>query len=615
VTFTVHNGRLRRDGQPFVATGVDYHPSTAGCRIWTEWDPDALRSDFTAIAGAGLNTVRFYVFWRDFEPEPGRYEAKMLARLRETVTIARDAGLACVVSLLTIWMNGQRLDLPWRRGRDLWRDGEMLARQSGFVRAAAEALCGLDNVLAFDLGDEIGNVDPAASAALSRPEVEAWHAWLAAAVREGMPGALVTQANDASGVLGPSPFGADNTAALDLVAVHAFPTWAPGSIESTLSYKATSLAGFLTRFAAAYGTPFVDELGSYGVDEATAAAYLRAAAASALANGAAGVAVWCWQDITSVEQPYAERPGERHVGLRRADGTAKPALAELRRLAAVAAELAGERRRARIAVYVPERERTTGSSYLDGDVGTVATFYAYLLLKRAHLDADVVAGDLDGYDLVFCPSVTKVTVTDLGRFRAHLDAGGVLYYSMGDHLHGFPGADLAGVELVDYSLLADGKSAIDWESDRWPLAWGTGPARPATVAARTSVPLAYFTDGTPALVEHRVGAGRMIFCAAPFERHLDRPGRLAVHPWELFYRHIADRAGVAPAVDCADPDVEIVPDRAPHPTRAVVVNHGTGRVRLELTWRDATGGRAATTPVALGGKDWLIVDREAHPDR
>ena len=590
--------------------GVTYHPSWAGCQIWSDssdWDAGALERDFVAIAEAGLNTVRLFVFWRDFEPAPGEYHGKAFARLHEAVSLAGQAGLGCVVSLLTIWMNGQRLDLPWRDGRSLWRDEEMLRRQEEFADAVSAWLSDVDNVVAFDLGDEIGNVDPVEAASLSRDEVAAWHGRLAAAVHRHKPDVPVIQANDVSGVLGPSPFGPDNARSLDLIATHGFPTWAPGSIESTLSYKGTNLTSFLVKYAAAFGIPFVDELGSYGVNEATSAGYLRASAASALANGASGVLVWCWQDIAATGEPYLQRPTERFVGLNRLDGSAKPALGELSRIAEFAADLAGidpMDRRPPVALYLPERSRAAGGSYLDSGVGTLATFYAYLMLKRAHLDFDIVAGDaphaLDGYRLVVCPSVTAVTLGDLDRLRACLDRGATVYYSMGDHLHGFPGSDLAGAELVDYALVPDGKTSMALAGEEWRLDWRTGGADPTTLAATTGDPIAVYPDGSPAMLVNRVGEGTVVFCAAPFERQLDQPGRLAGSGAEELYRRVAGLAGVLPQVDCADPEVEIVPAGR----RVVVVNHGTAASTVDLVWR-ASGARVAVT---LAGKDWAVVD-------
>ncbi|MFE0426956.1 cellulase family glycosylhydrolase, partial [Streptomyces sp. NPDC058953] len=384
--FTAHTGRLHADGRPLTVVGVNYHPSKAGCLIWRDWDADAVREDFAAMAEAGFTTVRLFVFWRDFEPAAGQPEPKAFARLSEAVAIAAEHGLTCILSVFTIFMNGRLLDLAWREGRSLWRDPEMRDHEEAFARRVARAVRDHGNVLAFDLGDEISAVAPAEADGLSRDEVASWYARLAGALREEAPGTLVLQANNALSVFGPSPFAPDNAAALDVIAIHGFPSWAAGSIESTLSYKATNLNAFLARYAAAYGVPLVDEVGSYGVDEATAAAYLGASAASALANGASGVLAWCWQDIASTEEPYASRPAERIAGLRRLDGSVKPAFERFARLARSAAALAPGPAAPRIAVYLPEHIRARPASYLDHGVGTVAAFYAHLLLKRAHLD-------------------------------------------------------------------------------------------------------------------------------------------------------------------------------------------------------------------------------------
>ena len=357
--FTVHDGALLRDGVPFRAVGVTYHPREAGCRIWVDWTPAAIAEDLGSIAGHGLNTVRVFMFWRDVEPCEGRLEAEVLGRLRAFAEMADSHGLACVVSVCTIWMNGQLLDLGWRRGRSLWRDEAMLGHAEDYLRAVADALDGMDNLLALDLGDEIGHVDPAEAARLSREDVARWQGRLATVVRSQLPSVLITQANDVSGVLGTAAFGPDNGSGLDLLSVHGWPLWSPGTIESTSAYKATQLPGFLIRYARAYGPALLDELGSYGVGEEVAAGYLRAATASSLGAGTVGVLAWCWQDISSRAEPYSDRPGERRAGLVRLDGTAKPALRALTGCATLASRLAGFRQdRPPTGLYLPEHART-----------------------------------------------------------------------------------------------------------------------------------------------------------------------------------------------------------------------------------------------------------------
>jgi hypothetical protein len=608
MTFTTAGGRLHRDGAPFVALGVNHHPSAAGCRWWSDWDETAVRADFRRMADAGLNTVRLFLFWRDFMPTEQEVDPEVLARLETTLAAAEEAGLACILSVLTIWMNGQLLDLPWRAGRSVWRDPDLLAAEERYVLSVAGVVRGHGNVLALDLGDELWNIDPADARSLDNAQVRAWYERLAVAARERAPGTLVMQANDATAVFGGSPYGCDNQEPLDLVAVHGFPPWAPGGIESTLSYKGTQLPAFLARVAAAYGPSLIDELGAYGVGPRTTAGFVSAATASALANGANGVLVWCWQDLASTAEPYRERPAERFAGLHTVDGTPKPAMAAYRRIVEHAAELTVERAPAEAALYLPRRLRARGASYLDGDGSAVAAFHAYLLLKRAHLNADVVAGGgvRPAHRLVLCPAPTRLVQDDLDDLRSLAESGATVYLSLGDHLHALPGPDLTGAEITDYRLGDDGKSELRWDDEVWPLRWDPAVMKPTTMAVTSGRVLAAYPDGSPALVEQRIGRGRVLFTNAPVECQFGEPGRLTATGWHTFYRRLAGAAGIRPAVACPEPDLEVVPRVG---GGAVVVNHSGSTVKTRLL--------VGTSPheVSLDAQGWTVLGGETEAAR
>ncbi|MFC5833554.1 hypothetical protein [Nonomuraea insulae] len=593
------DGRIRRGERDFVALGVNYHPPTAGCDVWSDWRPGELREDFGRIAAAGLNTVRLFLFWRDAQPAPGQVSSTVLDRLDQAVASAEAAGLACVISMFTIWMNGQVLDLPWRQGRDIWRDPAMLAEEELLAGSVAKTLRGRANLLAYDLGDELWHIDPRASGSLSRQEVVAWQGRLAAVIREQAPGALILQANDAAGTFSQVPFGGDNSAGLDLIGTHGFPSWAPASIESTRCYKATNLVPFLVQAAAAYGTPFVDELGSYGAGEAVTAGYLRAATASVLANGAAGVLVWCWQDIAARREPYLQRPMERNTGLNRLDGTPKPAMSAYQEVVADAPRLTQPRSPAEVAIYLPERTRAGGGGYLDAPASTVAAFYAYLLVKRAHLNVELVAGEPVGQRLVLCPSPAHLTLTDLERIERWARAGATVYLSLGDHLHGFAGQELVGAEIVDFNLQDATKDELSWGCDTWPLHWDNVPTVPTTMRAVRARTLAVYPDGSPALVQRRLGSGQILFTNAPIESQLDQPGLLEATSWQRFYERLAALAGLTPEVGCSDPDVEVIPRPG---GSALVINHLDRAADVEL-YRNS-----ARRTVSLASKGWATVD-------
>lgn len=603
--FRSAGGRLTRDGQPFLAVGVDWHPSYAGCGFWRDWRPERVASDLRGMAAAGFTTVRFFVFWADVEPEEGRYDDAVVGRVRELVEEAGRHGLACVPSLLTIWMNGQLFDPPWRRGRSLWTDPDVVAREEAYVAHVAGALAELDNVLAYDLGDEVMHVDTAESSRLPREAVAAWHGRLAAAIRRAHPGALVLQANEASGVVGAHGFGPDNAAGLDLIGIHGFPVWSPFAIESTLSYRGTSFVPFLVRVAAAFGTPLVDELGSYGTGEEVAATYLRAVGPAALAAGARGLLVWCWQDIASTAKPYVERPTERFVGLLDLDGRPKAAFAELAAVARDAADWAGlEVPPSPVAVYLPELYRVPEHTYLQADAsGAPGLFGAYLLAKRAHLPVEFTREPAPHHRLLVCPSLRRITLPDQERLTAFVRSGGTLLYSPGDHLHGYGGEELFGVRMVDFTVDAGAHGSFSWQGTRYDLDWSALGPRPhvPVVAATSAEVLATFPDGSPALTRTAVGRGTALYLNAPFEQLLDRPHALEAAPWERLYRDAAALAGVAPEADCDRPEVELAPVLAGGRRAVVAVNHGQGPVTTTVTVA-GPDGPAAEVQLSLDAK-------------
>ncbi|MEU6994158.1 beta-galactosidase trimerization domain-containing protein [Streptomyces sp. NPDC046465] len=589
---TLADGALSRDGRPFVSVGINYHPSPTGCDYWREWDGARIDDDFREMAAAGLNTVRIFVFWADFEPKEGAYDPTMTDRLRELAETAGRHGLYCLPSLLTIWMNGQRFDPPWRAGRDLWRDDGMRERQRAFVHHIATELRDAPNVLAYDLGDEVIHVDAASSAALGAEEVRAWWGTLAEAIRAADPDALVLQANEASAVLGGHAFRPEHALPLDMVGLHGFPVWTPFHIESVAARKATAFLPYLVRRGGAHRPVFVDEMGSYGCDEDTAALYLRAAAHSAFAAGAVGTAVWCWQDFTTERKPYALRPNERRVGLLAADGREKPALAEYRTFARrVTGELAGFRPLpAPVGVFVPEAEPQNEAGYLTPSGSDApAAFYAHLLLQQAHLPYEFTSreADLERHALVICPSARQLPLDDRHRLAQYVASGGVLLYSTGSLLDAAGDEELFGVRVRDFTRADDTHAHFTWAGVRFPLRWEPGPIPVIDTAGAET--LAAFADGSPALTRHRLGEGTVYYLNAPLEAQLNAPYRLDETAWHRLYEAVAEEAGIRVPLTADDPSVEVTVVGRGDERCGVVINHAPEPVRTTLRSRPGGG--------------------------
>src|SRR4051794_11999497 len=160
--------------RPKPVLGCVYVPSDVGFAMWNRWPGWSIERDLARIREEGFGAVRIFIVWRDFEPQPGSYDAAAFARLREFVEFAEREKLLCVPALLTLFMNGELLDLPWREGRDLWSDPWMRQRAREFVAKVASTLQGSTNVFAYDIGDELIHVDLDACERLPRAEAENW---------------------------------------------------------------------------------------------------------------------------------------------------------------------------------------------------------------------------------------------------------------------------------------------------------------------------------------------------------------------------------------------------------------------------------------------------------
>jgi endo-1,4-beta-mannosidase len=589
--FTIED-RLSCEGSPFAAVGVNYHPATSGCELLSRWDPSRLEFDFREMSRRGCNTVRFFVLWREVEPVAGRYDELAIARLRELVSLAAAAGLACVPTLLTIFMNGELLDLPWRARRDIWTDPTMRLRAREYVGRLARELRQARNVLAYDLGDELMHIAPEVARELSPAQARSWLAELAAAVRENDPGALVMQANESSAVFGDHPFSVSNAEPLDLLGLHGFPLWSAPTIESTASPKATLLPAFLARFGSLFGQPLTDELGAYAASAEVAAGYLRAAGHSALANGSAGVLAWCWQDTLGDRAPYDVRPQERLVGLLDGAGNAKPAMAELELLAQRAQEWSPLRPPpAPVAVLLPELWRPRPGSYLEQPrPWALSAFYAFLLLKRAHLQMEFTDRPRPHHRLLICPSVEQLTIRDHEALANFVATGGVVLCSSGTVLHGLGEERLFGVRPHDFTLDVAKQASFEWNGVDFPIDWGPNARIPLLEAPDAEV-LARYPNGHPALTRRRHGEGAAFYLNAPFERQLDIAGRLEGHDWHLLYDAVATEAGIDREADCDSPLVEIQILAGNGRRIAIAINHAPTPVTASLLLgSDGSGG-------------------------
>src|SRR5262249_4396854 len=86
--------------------GINYWPVSSAMYWWRRFDVAEVTSDFARIRAAGFDSVRVFLLWEDFQPEPGRLSEQALARLVTVADLAAQHELSLVPTLFTGHMSG-----------------------------------------------------------------------------------------------------------------------------------------------------------------------------------------------------------------------------------------------------------------------------------------------------------------------------------------------------------------------------------------------------------------------------------------------------------------------------------------------------------------------------
>ncbi|MEA2521645.1 MAG: hypothetical protein QOI81_1291 [Actinomycetota bacterium] len=340
--------------------GVNYWPARTAMHWWQRFDPGEVARDFQLIGGAGMDSVRLFLRWEDFQPRLDRIDPGMLARLVSVADAAERAGIGIMPTLFTGHMSGVNWLPTWALGgstrderfrivasdavvdagspRHWFTDAEIGGAQAALATEVATALAGHPALLAWDLGNENSNV----IRSLDHEHARRWLAAMTSAIHRSDPSARVTiglHMEDLEEDRGIGP--AEAAEACDFLTMHGYPIYAPWAYGPTDEHLVPFLAGitrwlgggcdvWFTEFGLPTKRPGDDDLRL--VEEADAARYTAGVLDGLRGAGCTGAMVWCFADYDLgiwAEPPLDDAPHERTFGLWRSDGSPKPAVAEI----------------------------------------------------------------------------------------------------------------------------------------------------------------------------------------------------------------------------------------------------------------------------------------------
>ncbi|HEX9270539.1 MAG TPA: hypothetical protein VF998_11905 [Candidatus Limnocylindria bacterium] len=342
--------------------GMNYWPASSAMRMWRRFEPSEVERDFDRCGAAGCDAVRVFLLWEDFQPDPSTVDDRALERLRTVADLAGRSGLGLVPTLFTGHMSGVNWIPAWalgtrpagrfrtiagdavvdRESRDWTADPVVGAAQALLAREAAAALAGHPALRLWDLGNENSNcVVPA-----TREHGRRWLAAMAGAIRSADASTPITIGLHAEDLeedrrIGP----AEAAEVCDVLSMHGYPMylrWAAGRDDEAVLPFLASITRWLGRkdvLFEEFGAATVDptdppppDAAGMLLTEDAAGAYTGRALDAIHVVGCTGAYLWCYADYDRslwTMAPLDHATHERHFGLWRADGSAKPAVGSL----------------------------------------------------------------------------------------------------------------------------------------------------------------------------------------------------------------------------------------------------------------------------------------------
>jgi beta-galactosidase len=592
--------------------GCNYWASHAGTAMWSDWQPEVVDADLAQLAAEGLQVLRVFPLWPDFQPltqlyggagspvelrfgeeplpdtEAGRAGVAevMVERFRFLADRAGAHGLELIVGLVTGWMSGRLFVPPAFERLNVLTDPLAVMWEVRLVRYLVRTFKGHPAVLAWDLGNECNCM-----ASVSREEAWLWTHAIASAIRQEDPERPIVSGMHS---LAPGQRAAwrmqDQAELTDVLTTHPYPIFTPHCDQDPINTLRNGLhATSETRYYADIGGApgLAEEVGTLGpfiCSEDVAADYVRMILPSLWAHDCHGLLWWCAYDQKHLGRaPYDWDPYERELGLIREDREVKPVLREIGAFRRRIETLGLER--------LPPCSTQAVCILSEGQDAWGAAYSAFILAKQAGFDLTFQFGDqpLRDAELYLVPSLSgsryfsrRVWLDLLAR----AEAGATLYVSHKDAMI-VPFVEHFRVDVVtrDRRVTEPLVSFAEIEGlQSLPLS-GSVRLRLRSTGAEV---LGREADGNPVFTRTRYGAGMLYFLSLPLETTLsETPGAFhadGASPYWRLYAHIARRQIAARVVHKDHPMVGVTEHAEGADRRlAVLINYSPETVNTALT--------------------------------
>ncbi|HEY1576455.1 MAG TPA: cellulase family glycosylhydrolase [Terracidiphilus sp.] len=305
--------------------GVNYTPAHNWWFCWNDWNPDPIRRDLDAIASLGADHMRVLLIWPFFQPNPKWVSPAHLERLDQLITLMGERHLDALVTVFTGQLSGWFFLPSFNRiSNGFFTDRIMLDAQNLFIRELSRTLAPHQNIIGFDMGNEINTCWSAKT-----PVGDAWMAHLYSLMNETLPGRLHVNGVDNMPWFEDTTFSQKALAAQKFPVMHCYPYWTGavkyGSAMDPPSVKLlASMATLIRSYAGTQQKPiFAGEFNTCikELSDQQQAEWLDKAVQAAIEQGVSWFTYW---DSHDVDRKFDFNPLEYTLGLLTNDGKLKP---------------------------------------------------------------------------------------------------------------------------------------------------------------------------------------------------------------------------------------------------------------------------------------------------
>ncbi len=524
--------------------GCNYWASNAGTEMWSEWDEAAIREDLEILSQNGIEYMRVFPNWRDFQPVVKMYggggdfkeyrmnkdvlpsnpyflDDVMMDRFDRFCDICKEYNIKLIVGLLTGWMSGRTFVPEALYDKNLFTHPVALMFEQKFIKGFVSRFKSKENIYAWDLGNECNCMSkiPKKEDMTDCDVSTNWTYIISNAIK-----AADSERPVVSGManLGPERLRTswnlqEHAECIDIMTTHPYTFFHPHcSNDYFTSIRATLHATAETRY---YGDIsqkpcFVEEIGTLGNSlccDKVAADFMNVNLYSNWANGNNGLLWWCANEQNHLKKPpYTWGMLEVELGMISADRKPKAYLTKMKEFSEFLKAVDFKLPEAKIdaVCIVPY-------GYEQWDAWGVV-FSSYILAKQAKINLKFAYcnDELPDAKAYILPSVnTEYPTLKFYELKEKVKKGATLYLSNNNgFMQGFK--EFTGVEIVD-SANSSGVVEFTFKG----IDFKEKVSRKYKTKSVGAEALAYDKEGNVVISTYAYGEGRVNLVNLPMEKN------------------------------------------------------------------------------------------------